>query len=362
MRRRVLRRARALTFIATFLLLGLVGLGAAAYFVEVPALGFISTTTALAVLAVAAGGALLAQTVTAYVAASALRLGSEQVDAATEASVAELESEMGHVRSRNQMVRKEVRDVATRLYMLEGRLDAHITAPEAPSSHPVGFDVASPRVATRAFHARGSRPSQSGGSHGTDGAHRGDGPVGEKPMETAEGEPIPRPLERRTQGQQTERAVDRPARPRRETGQSQVAPRTDQGRGLSSRGSVAVEQIEGIDRRTGRRLREAGIRNAEQLALADAHKLAEQVNAGPREVLDWQALAQLLMLEDIDTHEADLLEQAGIRSVHDLAQVDADRLCREMADLEERDPLHHHIEPATVKAWVEAAKRLDPDD
>ena len=126
-------------------------------------------------------------------------------------------------------------------------------------------------------------------------------------------------------------------------------------------GDVPVAQIEGIRADQVLRLGSIGIHTASQLRRANAQDVARELRTWPNQVRHWQALAELMRVEGVDTDAAEALDAAGIHDVHELGEADPDALARRMAALKEADvpTVHLPVDPDRVRDWVEQARRLE---
>lgn len=133
---------------------------------------------------------------------------------------------------------------------------------------------------------------------------------------------------------------------------------------LGERGTLDIEQVEGIGRVYAGRLREAGIATIAALFAAAAtdyrrRKLAEELRISRKLILRWVNHADLMRIDGIDTQFAELLEAAGVDSPTELQHRVPAHLAARMAEVD----AEKHIAPevpdeATVANWVEAAKTL----
>lgn len=125
-----------------------------------------------------------------------------------------------------------------------------------------------------------------------------------------------------------------------------------------------IEEIEGIGPDTAGKLAEAGIKTVEQFldAACDPKgrkELAEKTGIGDSRILRFANQADLFRVKGISTQYAELLEAAGVDTVPELAQRNAENLAAKMAEINESKKLVRQVAAAaTVADWVEQAKNL----
>lgn len=123
-------------------------------------------------------------------------------------------------------------------------------------------------------------------------------------------------------------------------------------------------EIEGIGEAYAGKLEAAGIASIEALLQAGGDKkgrvvLAEKTGISETLVLKWVNRADLARVKGIGTQYADLLEQAGVDSVPELAQRKAENLHAKMAEINTAKNLVRQMpSAAAVAEWVAHAKTL----
>ncbi len=125
-----------------------------------------------------------------------------------------------------------------------------------------------------------------------------------------------------------------------------------------------IEEIEGIGPDTAEKLAKADIKTVEQLLDAACDPkgrkaLAETTGIGDARILKFANQADLFRVSGVSTQYAELLEAAGVDTVKELAQRNAENLAAKMAEVnEEKNLVRQAPAPATVADWVEQAKNL----
>jgi predicted flap endonuclease-1-like 5' DNA nuclease len=125
-----------------------------------------------------------------------------------------------------------------------------------------------------------------------------------------------------------------------------------------------LETIEGIGPVYAEKLRAAGIRSIGALLRAGAtskgrDELAEKTGIGDAFILDWVNRADLMRVHGVGEEYSDLLEQAGVDTVVELAQRNPDNLFKRMVEVNDAKRLVRRIPTRDMVArWVEQAKTL----
>jgi predicted flap endonuclease-1-like 5' DNA nuclease len=124
-------------------------------------------------------------------------------------------------------------------------------------------------------------------------------------------------------------------------------------------------EVEGIDAANAQRLEKIGVTSIEQLlrdgaSPAGRRRLATESGIDERKLLEWVNHADLMRIKGVGSEYSDLLEAAGVDSVPELANRNAENLLAKMAEvnaakkLVRRDP-----SLSEVQRWVAEAKTLD---
>jgi len=125
-----------------------------------------------------------------------------------------------------------------------------------------------------------------------------------------------------------------------------------------------INKVEGIGPVYAKKLAEIGITSTK--ALLEAGKtskgrkaLAEKIEISSKLILEWVNHADLFRVKGVGSEYADLLEEAGVDTVPELAQRNAENLFAKMAEVNEQKKLVRRIPPkASVENWVAQAKEL----
>jgi len=88
-------------------------------------------------------------------------------------------------------------------------------------------------------------------------------------------------------------------------------------------------------------------------------ELADKTGIGPKLILEWANLADLFRIKGVAEEYADLLEEAGVDTVVELAQRNAERLYAALKETNERKSLVRKPPALSqVMSWVAQAKKL----
>ncbi len=127
-----------------------------------------------------------------------------------------------------------------------------------------------------------------------------------------------------------------------------------------------IEDIEGIGPSTGAALRDAGIKTVDQLLDLCCDKrgratLAEKTQIAETRILKWVNMADLFRISGIAGQYAELLEGAGVDTVKELRNRNAENLAEKMEEVNSEKKLVRRTPSVKVVAsWVEQAKSLPP--
>ncbi|NLX81939.1 MAG: DUF4332 domain-containing protein [Proteiniphilum sp.] len=125
-----------------------------------------------------------------------------------------------------------------------------------------------------------------------------------------------------------------------------------------------IEEIEGIGPVMGEKLREAGITTTDKLLEStltpkQRKDLAESTGISLKLILKFANMADLFRITGVGQEYAELLEAAGVDTVPELAQRNAENLTAKMEEVNEEKSLVRRTPSLTsVEKWVEEAKNL----
>lgn len=131
-----------------------------------------------------------------------------------------------------------------------------------------------------------------------------------------------------------------------------------EGRGLS------ITKVEGIGEVYGQTLGSAGIKTTTALLKAGSSRegraeVAAQTGISGKLILEWVNHADLIRIKGIGEEYSDLLEEAGVDTVPELAQRNAAHLYEKVQEVNEQKKLVRKLpSEGQVSDWVEQAKGL----
>ncbi|HAV78584.1 MAG TPA: DUF4332 domain-containing protein [Anaerolineae bacterium] len=127
---------------------------------------------------------------------------------------------------------------------------------------------------------------------------------------------------------------------------------------------TSLKTIEGIGPAFAKKLAKAKIGSTEALLSSGATKkgrkeLQDKTGLSQKLILEWVNHADLFRIKGIGGQYADLLEEAGVDSVPELAMRRPDALTEKMMKTNERKNLVNRApSEKEVKKWIAAAKKL----
>ena len=126
-----------------------------------------------------------------------------------------------------------------------------------------------------------------------------------------------------------------------------------------------IIDIEGIGPQYRQVLKEkAGLTSTEALLESCAtpkqrEELAAKTGISPKLILEWANLADLFRIKGIGSEYSDLLEEAGVDTVAELAQRNAENLFTALKEVNDKKALVRRLPTGDqVKDWVAQAKKL----
>ncbi len=127
-----------------------------------------------------------------------------------------------------------------------------------------------------------------------------------------------------------------------------------------------IESIEGIGPSMGAALRDAGIGSVEKMLELCCDKkgrvaIANKTQISETRILKWVNMADLFRINGIASQYAELLEGAGVDTVKELRNRNAENLTAKMNSVNAEKNLVRRTPSVTVvNAWIEQAKELPP--
>ena len=125
-----------------------------------------------------------------------------------------------------------------------------------------------------------------------------------------------------------------------------------------------IIDIEGIGKVYAAKLADAGLTTVEALLKAGAspkgrQALEEKTGISGKLILEWVNLADLFRIKGVGEEYSDLLEEAGVDTVPELAQRNAENLYAKLAETNAAKELVRRLpSQSQVADWVEQAKAL----
>ena len=123
--------------------------------------------------------------------------------------------------------------------------------------------------------------------------------------------------------------------------------------------------IEGIGPVYGAKLKEAGVGSIEAFLVQGAspkgrQNLAEKSGISDGLILEWVNHADLYRVRGVGSEYSDLLEEAGVDTVPELAQRNPEHLLEKMTAVNGEKKLVRRLPVLSqVQSWVEQAKKLE---
>jgi predicted flap endonuclease-1-like 5' DNA nuclease len=123
-------------------------------------------------------------------------------------------------------------------------------------------------------------------------------------------------------------------------------------------------KVEGIGEIYSQKLREAGIATTQALLEQGASpqgrtKIAEKTGISGTLILEWVNHVDLFRINGVGEEYSDLLEEAGVDTVPELAQRNPENLHQKLVDVNQAKKLVRRLPTqAQVSDWIEQAKRL----
>ena len=130
--------------------------------------------------------------------------------------------------------------------------------------------------------------------------------------------------------------------------------------------SYKIEEIEGIGPAYAEKLAAADITTTDHLLklCCDAKgrkSTAEKTDVSEAQLLKWANMADLMRISGVGSEYSELLEAAGVDTVKELRNRNAENLAAKMMEVNEAKKLTRTVpSEKVVTGWVDQAKTLDP--
>ncbi len=130
--------------------------------------------------------------------------------------------------------------------------------------------------------------------------------------------------------------------------------------------SISIDRIKGISVTIAERLKERGLNNDEKFLVEvrtpkERKALAEALGIDAQTILELANRADLARIRGIGSVFSDLLEEAGVDTVKELATRNPDNLYAKLVEINAKEQLVGRVPSLNaVKQWVAHAKILPP--
>ena len=130
--------------------------------------------------------------------------------------------------------------------------------------------------------------------------------------------------------------------------------------------SKSIKDVEGIGPKYAEILKNEGINTTDKLLNAGADRsgrksIAEKTSINETLILKWVNMCDLFRIKGVAGQFAELLEGAGVDTVKELRNRNAENLADKMAEVNKEKKLCKKSPSAkVVTGWVDQAKTLDP--
>jgi len=130
--------------------------------------------------------------------------------------------------------------------------------------------------------------------------------------------------------------------------------------------SYKIEEVEGIGPEYGKKLRDVDIQTTEDLLRRCGDKkgregVSTETGISEKHLLEWVNLSDLMRINGVGEEFADLLEEAGVDTVKELATRNAENLAVAVAAANEKKKLTDRVPSAeTIQKWIDEAGKMDP--
>ena len=124
-----------------------------------------------------------------------------------------------------------------------------------------------------------------------------------------------------------------------------------------------IIDIKRIGTQYAKKLSEIGIKTTEALlkqgATPKGRKIIEErTQIGHKLIIEWVNLADLFRIKGIGEKYSDLLEEAGVDTIAELSNRNADNLFAKVNEVNKEKKLVRRPPVSMIKSWIEQAKKL----
>lgn len=133
---------------------------------------------------------------------------------------------------------------------------------------------------------------------------------------------------------------------------------------LESMKLVPILKIEGIGKNYAEKLNSLGIKTTKDLlekgrTPTGREELAQKSGVSPKLILEWVQDSDLMRINGVSEEYSDLLDEAGIKNIPDLAKSDPeDLLAKILEATKKKNIVRRPPSLKVVTKWIEQAKKL----
>jgi predicted flap endonuclease-1-like 5' DNA nuclease len=127
---------------------------------------------------------------------------------------------------------------------------------------------------------------------------------------------------------------------------------------------VSIAKVEGVGEIYAGKLNKVGIRTTQDLldrgaTASGRKKIADKTGISPKLILEWVNPVDLFRINGVGEEYSDLLEEAGVDTVPELAQRNPENLYEKLLAVNDKKDLVRRVPgKAQVASWVQQAKKL----
>ena len=125
-----------------------------------------------------------------------------------------------------------------------------------------------------------------------------------------------------------------------------------------------LEKVEGIGNKYAQQLRDAGVATTEELLSKGStpkgrQAIADGSGISPKLILEWVNHVDLFRINGVGEEYADLLEEAGVDTIPELAQRNSENLHAKLVEANQKKKLVRQLpSESQVAQWIEQAGNL----